>query len=160
MSYSIRIEGLDDCLQKLDKCPINAMKMTEEAMKEAARPVVKKIRAGMPKEFRRLIKSKLVKGERRLGGNPAIIMGAFKGKVPDNEVSDWSKMYWKNYGTLKHRDPSHEFVFPIKKATRNRRNNEGQSHENFFDAAIQGWEQMAYEGFLAAIKRRQDELFK
>ena len=44
-------------------------------MKEAAQPVAKKIRAGMPKEFRRLIKTKLIKAERRINGN-RIIAGA------------------------------------------------------------------------------------
>lgn len=135
--------------------------MTEAAMKEAAQPVAKKIRAGMPKEFRRLIKTKLIKAERRINGNSTVIVGAFKGKkVSDSAVPDWFKMYWKNYGTLAHRDPSHEFVRPIKKNNRRRRNNIGQPHENFFDDAIRGWEQMIYDNFIAALKRREDELLK
>ena len=134
MATSIRIEGLSDALKSLDKLPANAAKLTEKAMVEAARPVVKKIRAGMPKEFRRLIKSKLVRGEKRVSGNSAVIIGAFKGKkLSDKEVPQWFKAYWQNYGTLQHRDPGHEFVYPVKKGNRRRRNNTGQPHRNFFD---------------------------
>ena len=97
MATSIRIEGLSEALKSLDKLPQNAAKMTEKAMVEAARPVVRKIRAGMPKEFRRLIKSKLVRGEKRISGNSAVIIGAFKGKkISDKEVPQWFKAYWQN----------------------------------------------------------------
>lgn len=161
MSTSIRIEGLDDCLKAFDRMPGNALKICESAMKEAAQPVAKKIRSGMPKEFRRLIKVKVIKGERRINGNTTVIVGAFKRKkASDKEIPDWFKMYWQNYGTLTHRDPSHEFVFPVKKGNRRRRNNVGQPHLNFFDDAIQGWEQMIYDNFIAALKRREDELLK
>lgn len=161
MSTSIRIEGLTDALKALDKLPANAVKMTEKAMTEAAKPVVRKIRAGMPKEFRRLIKYKLVKGERRISGNSAVIIGAFKGKkISDKDVPQWFKAYWSNYGTLTHRDPGHEFVYPVKKATKSRRNNVGQTHRNFFDEAFKGWEDIIYENFVAALKKREDELLK
>lgn len=161
MSTSIRIEGLDDCMKAFDRLPANALRMTEASMKEAAQPVAKKIRAGMPKEFRKLIKTKLIKAERRMNGNSTVIVGAFKRKrQSDKEVNDWFKMYWQNYGTLTHRDPGHEFVFPIKKGTRRRRNNVGQPHKNFFDDAIRGWEQLIYDNFLAAMKRRENELLK
>ena len=161
MSTSVRIEGLDDCLKALDRVPANALKMTEAAMKEAAQPVTRKIRAGMPKEFRRLIKAKLIKGERRLNGNTTMIIGAFKGKkISNSEIPNWFKMYWKNYGTLTKRDPGHEFVFPVKKGNRHRRNNVGQDHENFFDDAIRGWDEMMYNAFVAAVKKREKELTK
>ena len=148
-------------MRRLDRLPGNALKETEKAMMEAARPVAKKIRSGMPKEFRRLIKAKLVKGERRITGNAAVIVGAFKGKkLSDKDVPQWFKAYWQNYGTLTHRDPGHEFVYPVKKGSRKRRNNVGQPHMNFFDEAVQGWEQMMYDGFVAAMKRRESELLK
>lgn len=157
---SIRIEGLDDCLKALDRLPANALKMTEEAMKEAAKPVAKKIRSGMPTEFRRLIKAKVIKAERRINGCTTAVIGAFKRKrQSEKEVNDWLKMYWQNYGTLTHRDPKHVFVFPIKKGKR-RRNNVGQEHKNFFEAAAQGWDQLMYNNFIAALKKREDELLK
>ena len=161
MPTAIRIEGLDQCLKELDRMPQNALRITEAAMKEAAQPVAKKIRSGMPKEFRRLIKVKVIKAERRLNGNSTVIIGAFKRKKQsDKEVNDWFKAYWQNYGTLQHRDPGHEFVFPIKKGSRRRRNNVGQGHKNFFDDAIRGWEQMIFENFVAAVKRRENDLLK
>lgn len=161
MATSIRVEGLDEVFKALDRFPGNALKMTEDAMKEAAQPVARKIRAGMPKEYKRLIKAKLIKAEHRINGHSTVIVGAFKGKkVSDKGVPQWFKMYWSNYGTLTHRDPGHEFVYPVKKGNRHRRNNVGQPHLNFFDAAIQGWEQMMFDNFTAALKRREDNLFK
>ena len=161
MSTSIRIEGLDDCLKSFERLPANALRVTEAAMKEAAQPVAKKIRSAVPKEYRKLIKAKLIKAERRMNGNSTVIIGAFKRKKQsDKEVNDWFKMYWENYGTLAHRDPGHEFVYPIKKGNRRRRNNIGQPHQNFFDDAIRGWEQMIFENFVAAMKRRENELLK
>lgn len=157
---SVRVEGLDDCLRSLDRLPQNGLKITEAALKEAAQPVAKKIRSGMPTRFRNLIKAKVIKAERRMNGNSTAIVGAFKRrKQGDKEVNDWFKMYWQNYGTLKHRNPGHEFVYPIKKGKR-RRNNEGQQHQDFFEAAAQGWDQMMYNNFIAALKRRENELHK
>jgi len=159
-SLSVRVEGLDDCLKALDRLPQNALRMTEAALKEASQPVAKKIRSGMPAIFRRLIKAKVIKAERRMNGNSTAIIGAFKRKKQsDKEVNDWFKMYWQNYGTLSHRDPGHEFVFPIKKGKR-RRNNVGQPYQNFFEAAAQGWDQMMYNNFIAALRRRDNELLK
>lgn len=156
---SVRIEGLDECLRALDRLPENALRMTEAALKEAAQPVAKRIRSRMPSRFRRLIKAKVIKAERRLNGNSTAIIGAFKRKRQDKEVNDWSKMYWQNYGTLSRRDPGHEFVFPIKKGKR-RRNNVGQEHLNFFETAAEGWFQMMYSNFIAALKKRDNELLK
>ena len=160
MSMSIRIEGLDDCLKALDRLPENALRMTEAALKEAAQPVAKRMRSKMPARFRKLIKAKVIKAERRLNGNSTAIIGAFKRRKQDEkEVNDWFKMYWQNYGTLSHRDPGHEFVFPIKKGKR-RRNNVGQDHLNFFESAAEGWDQMMYKSFIAALKKRDKELLK
>ncbi len=160
MPLSIRVEGLDDCLKALDRLPENALRMTEAALKEAAQPVAKRMRSKMPARFRKLIKSKVIKAERRMNGNSTAIIGAFKRRKQDEkEVNDWFKMYWQNYGTLSHRDPGHEFVFPIKKGKR-RRNNVGQDHLNFFEAASEGWDQMMYNNFIAAIKKRDKELLK
>ncbi len=161
MSMSIRIEGLDDCLKALDRLPENALRMTEASLKEAAQPVAKMMRSKMPQRFRKLIKSKVIKAERRMNGNSTAIIGTFKRrKQSDKEVNDWFKMYWQNYGTLSHRDPGHEFVFPIKKGNRRRRNNVGQDHLNFFEAAAEGWDKMMYNNFIAALKKRDKELLK
>lgn len=160
MSMSIRIEGLDDCLKALDRLPENALRMTEAALKEAAQLVAKRMRSKMPPRFRKLIKSKVIKAERRMNGNSTAIIGAFKRRRQDErEVNDWFKMYWQNYGTLSHRDLGHEFVFPIKKGKR-RRNNVGQDHLNFFESAAEGWDQMMYNNFIAALKKRDKELLK
>lgn len=159
MKMSVRIEGLDDCLKAFEEMPANALKMTEDSLREAARPVARSVRSKMPKEFRSLIKARLVRAMKRTNGCAAILLGAFVERNAP-EISQWRKMYWKNYGTLKHRDPGHEFTSPIKKATPKRRNNEGQGHENFFDRAMEGWDSMMIDNFLAAMKRREDQLLK
>ena len=41
-----------------------------------------------------------------------------------------------------------------------RRNNVGQDHLNFFEAASEGWDQMMYNNFIAALKKRDKELLK
>lgn len=160
MGMGLTIEGLDDCLRKLDALPANALKICEESMKEAGKPVVQHVRSGVPSEFRRLVKMKLIPAGKMMSGLTTLIIGAFKGKVRGNEIPAWFKMYWKNYGTLTKRDPQHEFVHPVKKSVRGRRNNVGQAHENFFDDALRGWEAMMEQGFVSAIRRREDQLVK
>jgi len=159
MRMSVRIEGLDDCIKAFDRMPANALKMTEDSLREAARPVTRSVRSKMPSDFRSLIKARLIRGQKRPNGCAAILLGAFVEKNAP-ETSKWRKMYWKNYGTLKHRDPSHTFTDPIKKATPRRRNNEGQGHENFFDRAMEGWDTSLINNFFAALKRREDQLLK
>ena len=62
----------------------------------------------MPRRFKRLVTSKVVKGG--VSGDWNALVGAFnKVKNGGKEPDDWFKAYWQNYGTLKHRDPGHKF---------------------------------------------------
>ena len=160
MAY--KIEGLDDCLRCLDAAPDNVVKITKAAMREAAKKTTRSIRQRLPKQFwRRLVRYKMSKGQ--LTQNSYVLMGLFnKGKKNadgGSYIPDWFKAYWQNYGTLKHRDPSHHFDFPEKGATRNRRNNEGQQATGEFEAAIAGWEEEFMQTFEDEMVKQQEKLY-
>ena len=141
----IRIKGAEEVIRRLDRVPENAMKMTVDALKFAAKPVAQSIRAGVPyQKMRRLVKVKVIKDY--LGDTQARV-GLYNVKAKNVGISDWFKAYWANYGTLKHRDSSHKFDRPIKRPTRRRRNNEGQRAQNFFESAIVGWQNKMFEAF-------------
>ena len=154
-----RIEGLDDCLRFCDKLPENVLRVTTTAMREASKKTARKIRQKTPQRFRRLVKYKVFKGQ--VTGNMNALIGLFNRRQKangSNRIPDWFKAYWKNYGTLKHRDPSHKFDEPIKKNAR-RRNNEGQPAENFFEGAIAGWEGPFMEAFNQSMKDQENKLY-
>lgn len=159
MATVTHIEGLDDCLRFCDKLSENALKMTATAMREASKKTARQIRQKTPQRFRRLVKYKVFKGQ--VTGNTNALIGLFNKRQKKNaskEIPDWFKAYWKNYGTLKHRDPSHKFDEPIKKNAR-RRNNEGQPAENFFEGAVAGWEGPFIEAFNRSMKEQENKLY-
>ena len=160
MPQLIHIEGLDDCLRCMDAAPANALKMTQTALREASKKSARQIRQKTPQRFRRLVKYKVFKGQ--VTNNQNALVGLFNKKQTKNgsdDVSDWFKAYWKNYGTITKRDQSHHFDSPVKRGTRSRRNNVGQSHENFFEAAIAGWEGPFMEAFEQSMAEQQDKLY-
>lgn len=160
MAYTI--EGLDDCLKAMDKAPENVLKMTAKAMRVAAKRTTRSIRQRLPKQFwRRLVRYKMSKG--MLSQNSYVLMGLFnKGKRNDDGstyIPDWFKAYWANYGTLKHRDPSHEFDYPVKAGTDRRKNNVGQMPNHEFETAIAGWEGEFMSAFEEEMVKQQDKLY-
>lgn len=160
MAY--KIEGLDDCLKCIDKAPDNVLKMTKASMREAAKKTTRSIRQRLPKQFwRRLVRYKMSKGQ--LTQNTYVLMGLFnKGKKNADGgkyIPDWFKAYWQNYGTLKHRDSSHHFDYPVKAGTKRRRNNEGQMATNDFETAIAGWESEFMATFEDEMVKQQDKLY-
>lgn len=153
------IEGLDDCLRFCDKLPENALKVTATALRDASKVTARQIRQKTPQRFRRLVKYKVFKGQ--ITGNTNALIGLFNKRQKKNaskEIPDWFKAYWKNYGTLTRRDPSHKFDEPIKKHVK-RRNNVGQPAENFFEGAIAGWEGPFMEAFNQSMKEQENKLY-
>ena len=156
------ITGLDDCLRCFDQAPDNLLKLVKRALKEGGKEAAKEIRKAMPRRFKRLVSYKVVKGT--LSGDTYALVGAFnKVKSGTNEPDDWFKAYWKNYGTLTHRDKNHKFDYPIKPdhwaAAQRRRNRVGQKHENFYDGAVKGPAQNAFlRAFENYIKTNEDYL--
>ena len=164
MAYTI--EGLDDCLKCLDAAPANVVKMTKAAMRAAAKKTSRSIRQRLPKQFwRRLVRYKMSKGQ--LSQNSYVLMGLFnKGKKNadgSSYIPDWFKAYWSNYGTLEGRDPAHEFQYPVKHrntaAAANRRGQGGIQHQNFFETAIDGVDEVFMEAFEQEFDNNLDKVF-
>lgn len=163
MSNRSRIEGIDDILNFLDHLPENMFEITNIAMREGSKAVSKHVRKSIPKRYRKLCTYKVRKDYK---GDLEAMIGLFHkgqatGTQPKNgKTWDWFKWYWANYGTLKHRDPSHEFQYPIKKKTAKRRNNTGQRPELFFEKAIKEWEEIFATAFDDALAKSSDKLYK
>lgn len=151
------ITGLDDALKCFDRAPDNLLKVVRQAMKDGGKQAAKEIRKVMPRRFKRLVSNKVVKGA--LSGDYQALVGAFnRVKSGTDEPDDWFKAYWKNYGTLTHRDQGHKFDYPIKKLGRKRRNEVGQKAEKFYDRAVQPAEDAFLRAFEDSVKRQEDKL--
>ena len=151
------ITGLDDCLKCFDKAPSNLLKVVKQALRDGGKQAAKEIRKAMPRRFKRLVSCKVVKGS--VSGDWSALVGAFnKAKSGTDEPDDWFKAYWKNYGTLTHRDKSHKFDYPIKHLNRKRRNEVGQQHENFYDGSIRSAQDAFLRAFQDSVKRQDEKL--
>ena len=161
MATQTYITGLEDALNCFDQAPKNLLKVVRKALKDGGRQAAKEIRKAMPRRFKRLVSYKVVKGA--VSGDWSALVGAFnKIQSGTDEPSDWFKAYWKNYGTLTHRDKSHKFDYPIKPdhwaAAKRRRNNVGQPHENFYDGAIGPAQDAFLRAFQDSVKAQEDKL--
>ena len=158
MAVTMTIEGLADYLRTLDEAPKVLIKAVRKSMRKAGGQLAKDIRTGTPPAFKHLVKCKVVKA--RISKNLSSAVGLYKEKkTKDNDVSDWFKAYWKNYGTLTRRDPSHRFDNDIKGdgtvAASRRRNQLGQYYERFFEAALpSGWESRYVSSFVGEMRKQ------
>ena len=154
-TYSI--SGLDDALKCFDQAPKNLVKVVRTALRKGGSQAAKEIRKAMPRRFKRLVSSKVVKGA--VSGDYSALIGAFnKVKSGTSEPDDWFKAYWRNYGTLTRRDPGHQFDYPIKHLNRKRRNEVGQPGENFYDQAVGPAQQAFIRGFQDSLKQQEDKI--
>ncbi len=162
MAKVFKIEGLDDCIKCIDRAPQNVLKMTKKAMREAGKQTARVIRQRTPGQFRRLVGYKVTKGQ--ISGNTYALVGYFnkgKKKNSNDEIPDWFKAYWKNYGTLARRDASHHFVTPVKRGrVPGRRNRIGQHAEHFFEAAIDGWDTQFLKAFQESMKAQENTIYE
>ena len=147
---AINIEGVEDCIRMFEKVPENMMKISQKAMREASKATAKQIRQGIPKRWRKIVKYKVKNYDGKLS--------ARVGLYGTNKNFDWFKAYWANYGTLQGRDPNHQFERKIKRNVR-RRNNKGQSAQNFFEASITDWETIFVNKFESEVMRHEQELY-
>ena len=167
MSAAVKIEGMSDCLNWCDKAPEDMVKLAKKAMREGGKAVTKKMRPSIDNRWRKLIKYKVTGGRDDKDLNCGI--GFFNGhqqqgkQSPGAPVDDWFKAYWKNYGTLTRRDPNHHFSKPIRHANtaaaRRRRNNVGQPHENFFEAAMEGYEDVFFNSFAKYVAENIEDCY-
>lgn len=167
MADAITIQGLDDCLRFFDQAPENLMKVSRTALRDGGKEVSKMARQRLPKRWRRLVRSKVLRSYK---GDLQVLWGLFNGhqqqghQNKNGAIDDWFKAYWLNYGTLANRDPEHQFKTPVKHrktaAASRRRNTEGIKPRKFFEASIQGWEDRFIEAFSASLKKQEDKLYE
>lgn len=167
MADAIRlsIDGLDDCMRMFDRLPDNMLKMEKVAMRKASQAVSKSMKKSIPKRFRRLVKYKMHEDRSR---NTYVLIGLYNRKelsghqpAGGDPVFDWFKAYWANYGTLKRRDPNHEFKTKTKakSAGNKRRQSVGQPAQNFFEKAVAGWQDVYLETFEKEMKKEENTLY-
>lgn len=161
----ISVEGIDDCMRMFDRMPDNMLKLEKKAMRKASQAVTKALRKGIPKRFKRLIKYKMHEDRSR---NTYVLIGLYNrkeisGRQPESgdAVFDWFKAYWANYGTLSRRDPSHNFATKVKAKTpgNKRRQSVGQPAQNFFERAIEGWQDVYLDTLEKEMKKEENILY-
>jgi hypothetical protein len=152
------IEGLEDCIKCLDAAPENVLKMTKTAMKKASSVTVRDIRSGVPRQWRKMVKSKVIKNT---SGNLTALIGMFN--IHEGTKGEaWFHAYWKNYGTLKGRDPNHKFDFPVKRtshAVSSRNGESGEAYANFFETSIIGAEEKFLKEFENQLAKQEEQLY-
>lgn len=162
MGMYVKLEGYDAAMRGLERFPSKVLKATTDSMRMAGRKAATELRRTAPGKFRRLVKSKVMKGQ--LTRNAYATFGYFKGKVVGDGIPDWFKAYWKNYGTLTHRDPNHHFREPVKpggtSAAKGRKNNVGQAHENFYEAALPEAARVFQKTFEEQMTKKSNDLLK
>lgn len=161
----IKVDGIDECMKIFDKTPDNMVKMEKKAMRKASQAVTRSLRKSIPKRFRRLIKYKMHEDRDK---NTYTLIGLYNRKEVSGQQSskrdpvfDWFKAYWANYGTLSRRDPNHKFQYKIKPKTKGnpRRQDVGQPAQNFFEKAINGWQDVYYEALEKEMKIEENTLY-
>ena len=153
---AVRIEGVSDVLRMFDKAPDELLKDCKKAIRKACTAEARNLKKAVP-EARDMVKSSV---KARKSGDITGVFGMFldnKVQGNDGRVGEkWFHQYWKNYGTLQGRDPSHRFDQPIKHgstaAARQRRNSVGEMHQNFYENAIIGFEERAFATFKQSLK--------
>ena len=168
MNQVMTIEGMADCLRWTEKAPEDMVKLAKKAMRSGGKAVTKAVTPRVDSRWRRLVKYKVTGGRNERDVNCGI--GFFNnhdrqghhnaGSAP---VDDWFKAYWANYGTLTRRDPEHRFTKPIKhsstRAASRRRNDVGQPHLNFFERALEGYEDIFYDAFSEYMAQNIEECY-
>lgn len=164
----LKIEGMSDCMRWCDKAPEDMVKLAKKAMRDGGKAVTKTMRPKIAERWRSLLKYKVTGGKNDKDLNCGI--GMFNNKKQQGHSNpgqdpayDWFKFYWQNYGTLTRRDPNHEFVYPVRHsgttAAKRRRNRVGQPHLNFYDKAIEGYEDIFFNAFAKTITDNIDDCY-
>lgn len=165
----LSISGLEDCLRWIDKLPENCIKATQTALRDASKNVCKSLRQLTPRRFRKLVRYKVWKQpDGKLNAGFGLWNGhqqqGHQSPNADKQIDDWFKAYWKNYGTLTHRDPNHHFIKPVNHpgtaAAQRRRNRVGQPAEHFFEASIAGYEDKFIQAFKDSLDRQETTFYE
>lgn len=153
---AVEIQGIDKCIRMYDQGDKEFLAALKKASRAGANAVKRQIKRETPERFRYLVNSKVSVDKT---GQIWSMIGHFNkgeasGTQPGNgrTIPDWFKAYWRNYGTLEGRDPSHTFRSKIKKIKR--RNNKGQKAEHFFKNATEGWEKLYYGQMKKSLEKQ------
>ena len=160
---AVRIEGVSDVLRMFDEAPEELTKAVKKALRKACSGEVRNLKRSVPTFSKQLVKSS-VKSLR--SGDVSAVFGMFldsKWQDTSGRVGpEWFHAYWKNYGTLQGRDPSHHFDSSVKHASttaaKRRKNNVGQMYENFYEQAIVGFEERTFSAFKQSMKEQGYEV--
>lgn len=155
----VRIDGIDDVMREFERAPGEILKASLKASRAAARDTAKSIKKRIPSRWAKLTSSKVKKSrEGQVYGS----IGLFNREGRGNNIPDWFKAYWFNYGTLEGRDPSHRFDNPVRKAhtvvARRNKNKGGIKAQNFFEHALAGWEDTFAKAFQERLEKEKYKL--
>ena len=156
------VKGIDQALAVLAEYPINADKVVKAAMREAAKTAAQAIRPKMPnKTFRKAVGYTVKEGVEYTFANVGILRSKKEKNVRMRNGKEvprpWLRAYWKNYGTLANRDPSHKFAMARKSKSSGWKGGIRPAH--FFEPALVGvdkiMEQKFEETFIKKMKERK-----
>lgn len=118
-------------------------------MRVASRALQKELKAAIQeKSFKKAVKSRIAQGKELMFANVGLLR-------PKNNWWTWTKAYWKNYGTLANRDPSHKFSEPRKRGSAKWKGGIRPAH--FYEKAERGKEEVWKKNFLKELNRRAKE---
>lgn len=164
MSVKLQIEGMSDCMRWCDAAPKDMIKLAKKAMRSGAREASKYVKGRLEPRWRRMLRY-VVEGS-KTDEDLNCIFGLFNRheRSGSGKVDDWFKVYWQNYGTLLGRDPKHQFKNRIKPtryaAASRRRNRYGIPYDNFFDDAMQGYENPFFRSFAKYVADNIEDCYE
>ena len=152
----MKIEGTAEACRFLDAYPKECKKIILKALRDSVRPVTKSVRGAVPvARWRKLVRVKAK--ESRKSGRLYAVAGILDNmKVEKGTIRDWTKAYFMNYGTLRRRDPGHQFDSAPRGSKS--RNKMGQPHLNFYDKAVTGLDNDVTDRFLKSVEKQHERL--
>lgn len=162
-----KIEGTYEYTQFLRRYPLECNKIILKALRASARPITNAVRRGSPSDrWRKLVKAKAAQSKKT---KRLYVTAGYSGKRGGTKKSsgyegdanwEWFKAYWKNNGTLRRRDPSHDFVYPIRSRSGKNRNQQGIHARNFYEKSVEGLEPKVERVFVRSIEKQHEQLIK
>lgn len=150
------VEGADRITEMFAKMPAEMKQEMKKQMRSSSRPWLTRMKASVPyAQWKQLAKINVK--QLRKSGLVSCMVGFFGSKSDSDKQFEWMKLYWDNYGTLRRRDPQHNFEQPIKR-NKKRRNEVGQPHNNYFDKVVEGAADDISEKTIKGLEKYIDKL--
>lgn len=152
----MKIEGTKEACDFLARYPDECKKIILRALRDAVKPITKKVRSAVPvARWKKLVRVK-AKESRKSGRLYAVAGMLDNGQVEKGNIREWTKAYFLNYGTLQRRDRSHEFDYAPR--GKNSRNKMGITPRNFYDKAVTGLDGDVTDLFLKSVEKQHERL--